>query len=62
MPEEKRRYGMKVAIITASTEIYRGNEEDRSGEAVAEIMEEAGFEVVFRRALPNARAYWEASG
>ncbi len=46
---------MKVAIITASTEIYRGNEEDRSGEAVAEIMEEAGFEVVFRRALPNDR-------
>lgn len=55
MPEEKRRYGMRVAIITASTEIYRGNEEDRSGEAVAEIMEEAGFEVVFRRALPNDR-------
>ncbi|MEZ3487361.1 MAG: MogA/MoaB family molybdenum cofactor biosynthesis protein [Lachnospiraceae bacterium] len=46
---------MRVAIITASTEIYRGNEEDRSGEAVAEIMEEAGFEVVFRRALPNDR-------
>ncbi len=46
---------MRVAIITASTEIYRGNGEDRSGEAVAEIMEEAGFEVVFRRALPNDR-------
>lgn len=46
---------MKVAIITASTEVYRGNEEDRSGEAIMEIMEEAGFEVVFMRALPNDR-------
>ena len=53
--EEKRRYVMRVAIITADTEIYRGNAEDRSGEAVKEIMEEAGFEVVFMRALPNDR-------
>lgn len=46
---------MRVAIITASTEIYRGNGENESGEAIMEIMEEAGFEIVFMRALPNDR-------
>ncbi len=46
---------MRVAIITASTEIYRGIGENESGEAIMEMMEEAGFEIVFMRALPNDR-------
>ncbi len=46
---------MRVAIITASTDIYRENEENTSGEAIKSIMEGAGAEIVFMRALPNDR-------
>ena len=46
---------MRVAIITASTDIYRGNEENVSGEAIKEIVEEVGCEVIFMRALPLDR-------
>ncbi len=46
---------MRVAIITASTDVYKGNAENESGEAIMEMMEEAGFEIVFMRALPNDR-------
>lgn len=46
---------MRVAIITVSTDIYRGNAENEGGEAIMEMMEEAGFEIVFMRALPNDR-------
>lgn len=46
---------MRVAIITANTDIYRGNEENTGGEAIREIMEEAGAEVTFMRALPVDR-------
>ena len=46
---------MRVAIITASTDIYRGNEENASGEAIRELIEEAGDEIVFMRALPVDR-------
>lgn len=46
---------MRVAIITASTDIYRGNEENISGEAVRAVMEEAGEDIVFMRALPCDR-------
>ena len=46
---------MRVAIITASTDVYRGTTENESGEAIMEMMEEAGFEIVFMRALPNDR-------
>ena len=38
---------MRVAIITANTDIYRGNEENVSGEAIKEIVEEVGCEVIF---------------
>ena len=44
-----------VAIITANTDIYRGNEENVSGEAIKEIVEEVGCEVIFMRALPLDR-------
>lgn len=43
---------MRVAIITASTPIYRGQEEDASGKVIKHIMEEAGHSVVFMKALP----------
>lgn len=43
---------MKIAIITASTEIYRGQEEDASGKVIKHIIEENGHTVVFMKALP----------
>lgn len=46
---------MRVAIITASTDIYRGNEENAGGEAIKEIVEEMGCEITFMRALPLDR-------
>ena len=46
---------MRVAIITANTDIYRGKEENVSGEAIKEIVEEVGGEVIFMRALPLDR-------
>ena len=33
---------MRVAVITASTPIYRGQEEDASGKVIRHILEEAG--------------------
>ena len=44
---------MKVAIITASTEIYKGQEEDVSGKVIKGIIEKSGDEVVFMKALPS---------
>ena len=32
---------MRVAIITANTDIYRGREENESGEVIKKIVEEA---------------------
>lgn len=46
---------MKVAIITASTEIYRGKKEDTGGQIIKKIVEEAGHTVVFMKALPSDR-------
>lgn len=46
---------MKVAILTANTNIYREQEENQSGEVIKKITEEAGLEVVFMKALPNDR-------
>jgi len=46
---------MKVAILTANTNIYREQEEDKSGKVIKKIVEEAGLEVVFMKALPNDR-------
>lgn len=46
---------MRVAIITANTDIYREKEENTSGEVIQKIVEEAGLEIVFMRALPTDR-------
>lgn len=46
---------MKVAIITASTEIYKGLKEDVGGQVVKKITEDAGHSVVFMKALPSDR-------
>ena len=39
---------MRVAVITASTPIYRGQEEDASGKVIRHILEEAGHDIVFQ--------------
>lgn len=44
---------MKVAILTANTSIYREQEEDKSGNVIKKMLEEAGLDVVFMKALPN---------
>lgn len=46
---------MRVAIITANTDIYKEKEENTSGEVIQKIVEEAGLEVIFMRALPTDR-------
>lgn len=44
---------MRVAILTANTAAYREQEEDKSGQRIKKIIERAGEEVVFMKALPN---------
>ena len=44
---------MKVAIITASTAVYKGEQEDASGKVIRKMVEEAGLDVVFMKALPT---------
>ena len=44
---------MKVAIITASTAVYKGEQEDNSGKVIREMIESAGLDVVFMKALPT---------
>ena len=46
---------MKVVIITANTDVYKGREENASGEAIKMIVEEAGLETIFMRPLPLDR-------
>ena len=46
---------MKVAIITANTDIYRERKENESGEIIRDMVTEAGLEIVFMRALPTDR-------
>lgn len=43
---------MKVAILTANTKVYKGQEPDDSGKVLEGMIEDAGFEVVMQRALP----------
>lgn len=45
---------MKVAILTASTAVYRGAE-DKSADAIRSMVEEAGETVVFQKPLPGDR-------
>ncbi len=46
---------MRVAVITANTEIYREREEDKSGKIIRQMIEEAGHQIVFAKALPLDR-------
>lgn len=46
---------MRVAILTANTDIYREKEEDKAGKVIKKIVEEAGLQVVFMKALPTDR-------
>lgn len=46
---------MRIAILTANTEVYKEREEDKSGAVIKQIVEEAGFEVIFMKALPTDR-------
>jgi len=46
---------MRVAILTADTAVYKEEEEDKSGQVIKEMVEEAGCEVVFQRAVPTDR-------
>lgn len=46
---------MRVAIITASTAVYKEREENQSGELIREMAEDAGMKVIFMKALPNDR-------
>lgn len=43
---------MKVAILTANTEVYKEREEDKSGKVILQIMKDAGAQVVFAQAVP----------
>lgn len=45
----------RVAIITSSDSGYRGEREDLSGPAAAQIAEAAGYQVVSREILPDDR-------
>jgi molybdopterin adenylyltransferase len=51
---------MRTAILTVSTSVARGQTEDRSGAALAELAEAAGAEIVARDVLPDDRAAIEA--
>ena len=46
---------MKVAIITANTAIYKETQENRSGEVIKRLTEDADLDIVFMRALPLDR-------
>ena len=43
---------MKVAILTANTEVYKEREEDKSGKVIRQILKDAGAQVVFAQAEP----------
>lgn len=44
---------MRVAILTANTAIYKEKEEDKGGRAIKKMVEKAGEQVVFMKAVPN---------
>ena len=48
---------MKVAIITASTAVYKGEQEDTSGKVIRKMVEEAGLDVVFMKDLQTKLYY-----
>ena len=46
---------MRIAILTVNTDVYREKEEDKAGAAIRQIVEDAGYQVVFQKALPTDR-------
>lgn len=46
---------MKAAIITASTSGYEKTREDKSGPLIRQMLEGAGYTVVFMKVLPDNR-------
>lgn len=46
---------MRAAIITASTSGYENIREDKSGPVIMQMLEEAGYTVVFMKILPDNR-------
>lgn len=44
-----------AAVITVSDKGYRGEREDTSGPALAELLEEKGFQVIFRTIVPDEK-------
>lgn len=47
---------VRCAVLTVSDGVAAGTREDRSGEALAELLETEGYEVVQRAAVPDERA------
>lgn len=50
---------MRAAIITSSDSGYAGKREDVSGPVIAEMVREAGYEVVWQKVLPDDRRCWK---
>ena len=50
---------MRAAIITSSDSGYAGKREDVSGPVIAEMVREAGYEVVWQKVLPDEQAMLE---
>jgi len=51
---------MKTAILTVSTSVAAGHNQDTSGIALAELAQEAGAEIVARGLVPDDRGQIEA--
>ena len=51
----------RAAVLTVSDGVANGTREDGSGEAAAEMLREAGFEVADRRVVPDERAEIESA-
>lgn len=45
----------RAAVVTVSDSVHRGLQEDKSGPAVAEALQQAGFVVTVRRVVPDER-------
>lgn len=46
---------MKIAILTVSDKGYKGEREDTSGQAIREVLEKMGAEVVARKIVPDEK-------
>jgi molybdenum cofactor synthesis domain-containing protein len=52
---------MRTAILTISTSVAAGRNEDRSGEALADLATQAGAEIIARETVPDEREAIEAA-